>query len=77
MLFNAARRELVCDMVLLRPALLERVSLDALRAVSEHYAEAATALLAEQGPSIGVRQFLDLVAPNRSTYHRVERMIVQ
>lgn len=77
LLVNAARRELVCDMVLLEPALLERASLGALRAVRAHYADAAAALLSKDDPSIGVRQFLDLIAPHRSKHPRVERMTVQ
>ena len=77
LLVNAARRELVCGLVLLEPTLLERASLDALRAVRAYYAEAAVTLLSEKDSSIGVRQFLDLIAPNRSMHPRVERMTVQ
>jgi len=71
LLVNAARRELVCDMALLEPSLLERASLDPLRAVREQHADTAVALLLKHDPSIAMRQFLDLIALNRFTHPRV------
>ena len=74
---NALNPGVVDDMVLLEPALLERASLDALRALRSRYAEASASLLTEDDPVMGVTQFLDLISPNRSTHPRVERMTVQ
>ncbi|MEG3593217.1 MAG: hypothetical protein VX363_03200, partial [Pseudomonadota bacterium] len=58
----------VSDLVLLEPALLERASLTALRELRSRYAIAASLLLTEGDPIVGVKQFLDLISPNRSRH---------
>ena len=67
----------VSDLVLLEPALLERASLTALRELRSRYAIAASLLLTEGDPIVGVKQFLDLISPNRSRHHRIEHVTVQ
>ncbi len=77
LMVNALSPGVVDDLVLLEPALLERSSLEELRDLRSRYATAASSLLVEDDPVIGVTQFLDLISPNRSTHPRVERMTVQ
>ncbi len=62
---------------LIEPALLERAEIDQLRTLRAQYAKAAERLLSDQDPHLGVVDFLNLVAPNRSKHPRVERMTVQ
>jgi pimeloyl-ACP methyl ester carboxylesterase len=77
LMVNARLPKVISALVLLEPALLERVSIDALRTVRAKYSEAADALLTEADPTVGVTRFLDLIAPQRSKHPRVERMTVQ
>lgn len=77
LMVNALNPGSVSDLVLLEPALLERMSIDELRIVRSQYAMAASALLSDGDPVVGVTQFLDLISPNRSTHPRVERMTIQ
>ena len=77
LMVNALNTRSVSDLVLLEPALLEQMSIDELRIVRCQYAIAASALLSDGDPVVGVTQFLNLISPNRSTHPRVERMTVQ
>lgn len=77
LMWNAATPNRVRRLALIEPALLERESLDALRAVRASYAQAVDALVHHEDPRFGVTNFLDLIAPKRSTHPRVERMTVQ
>lgn len=77
LLWNAHAPRRVNKLALIEPALLERESLDALRAVRAAYAGAVDALVYQDDPTAGVTAFLDLIAPKRSTHPRVERMTVQ
>ena len=64
-------------LVLLEPALFERQSIEVLREVRANYVKATTALLNPGEVEHGIRQFLDLISPNRSKHPRVERMTIQ
>ena len=77
LMVNVRNPGVIDDLVLLEPALLERSSLEALRELRSLYLVASVSLLTEDDPIIGVTQFLDLIAPNRSTHPRVEHMTVQ
>ena len=77
LMVNALSPGVVSDLVLLEPALLERASLKALRELRSRYAIAASLLLTEGDPIVGVKQFLDLISPNRSRRHRIEHVTVQ
>lgn len=77
LMWNAAAPHRVNRLALIEPALLERESLDALRALRASYAQAVDALVHHADPKLGVTAFLDLIAPKRSTHPRVERMTVQ
>ena len=58
LMVNALNPGVVSDLVLLEPALLERASLTALRELRSRYAIAASLLLTEGDPIVGVKQFL-------------------
>ena len=77
LMVNALNPGVFSDLVLLEPALLERASLKALRELRPRYAIAASLLLTEGDPIIGVKKFLDLISPNRSRHHRIEHVTVQ
>ena len=64
LLVNAARRELVCGLVLLEPSPSRAAVLGcAARRSRALRRRCGRALVREDDPSIGVRQFLDLIAP--------------
>ena len=77
LMVNALYPGAVSDLVLLEPALFERVSIDEFRAVRAQYAIVASALLSDCDPIAGVTQFWDLISPNRSTHRRFEQIKIQ